>query len=61
MEVSVMMAPKTSKSQVGADVCCGWGNIHMGYGGFIIGLTLVFWINFQEVFCSITFNQIKCM
>jgi hypothetical protein len=29
MEVSVMMAPKTSKSQVGADVCCGWGNFHI--------------------------------
>ena len=29
MEVSVMMAPKTSKSQVGADFCCGWGNCHI--------------------------------
>ena len=29
MEVSVIMAPKTSKSQVGAYVCCGWGNCHM--------------------------------
>jgi hypothetical protein len=26
MKVSGMMAPKTSKSQVGADLCCGWGN-----------------------------------
>jgi hypothetical protein len=24
-----MMAPKTSKSQVGADFCWGWGNCHM--------------------------------
>ena len=24
-----MMAPKTSKSQVGADFCCGWGNCHI--------------------------------
>jgi hypothetical protein len=29
MEVSLMMAPKTSKSQVGADFCCGWGNCHI--------------------------------
>jgi hypothetical protein len=29
MKVSVMMAPKTSKSQVGADFCCGWGNCHI--------------------------------
>jgi hypothetical protein len=32
MEVSVMMAPKTSKSQVAADFCCGWGNLHIGSG-----------------------------
>ena len=24
-----MSAPKTSKSQVGADFCCGWGNCHI--------------------------------
>ena len=24
-----MMAPKTSKSQVGADFCCGWGKCHI--------------------------------
>jgi hypothetical protein len=29
MKVSVMMAPKTSKSQVGAHFCCGWGNCHI--------------------------------
>ena len=29
MEVSVKMAPKTSKSQVGADFCYGWGNCHI--------------------------------
>jgi hypothetical protein len=29
MELSVMMAPKTSKSQVGADFYCGWGNCHI--------------------------------
>ena len=26
MEVFVLLAPKTSKSQVGANLCCGWGN-----------------------------------
>jgi hypothetical protein len=29
MEVSIMMAPKPSKSQVGADFCCGWRNCHI--------------------------------
>jgi hypothetical protein len=33
MEVSVMMAPKTSKSQVGEDFCCGWGNCHYMFFG----------------------------
>jgi hypothetical protein len=33
MEVSVMMVPKTSKSQVVADFCCGWGNCHI----YVIG------------------------
>ena len=25
----MVIAPKTSKSQVGADFCCGWGNCHI--------------------------------
>jgi hypothetical protein len=29
MEVSLTMAPKTSKSQDVADFCCGWGNCHI--------------------------------
>jgi hypothetical protein len=29
MEASVMMAPKTSESRVGADFCCGWGVRHI--------------------------------
>ena len=36
MEVSVKMGPKTSKSQVGADFCCGWGNCHMVFHLFVI-------------------------
>jgi hypothetical protein len=36
-----MMTPKTSKSQVGADFCCGWGNLHICEGLRFINSLLI--------------------
>jgi hypothetical protein len=42
-----MMTPKTSSSQVGTDVCCGWGNCYIWretnefFPSFKTGLTIV--------------------